>query len=118
MACQISAAKPTTSGPPRDMSTIAALFCFAVGVAAFPEARSASTLVPVAVGDEAEAEAGADPTARDRDTGFGHGFSYTYCSAFPLQVLALLASYVPLEYIQHVPEEYGERSSVRGLKTT
>jgi hypothetical protein len=118
MACHINAARPTTSEPPIDTFTSAALFDFAVGVAVLSETRSASTSVLVPVGAEAEADAGADPEAADKEAGFGHGFSYTYCSGFPLQVPAFVASYVPFEYIQHVPEENGERSSVRGLKTT
>jgi hypothetical protein len=118
IACYINATTPITSKVPTDTSMSAALFGFAAGVVVLPETRSASTLVPVAVSAETEVDAGADPEAADKEAGFGHGFLYTYCSGFPLQVLAFVASYVPFGYIQQVPEENGERSSVRGLKTT
>jgi hypothetical protein len=102
----------------RDTSTSIAPFRCIAGVAMLPDTCSALTSVPVAVRAEAEADAGADPEADDKEAGFGHGFSYTYCSGFPPQLPAFVASYVPFGYIQQVPEENGERSSVRGLKTT
>lgn len=50
--------------------------------------------------------------------GLGHGFLYTYCSASPLHLVASAALYVPLGYIQQLPEAYCELSSLCGLKTT
>ena len=118
VACYTNAAILITSKIPIDTSISAALFDFGVGRIVLSEMPSASTSVPVVSCAEAEAEAGADPEAADEEAGFGHGFSYTYCSGFPLQVPDFVASYVPFGYIQQVPEENGERSSLRGLKTT
>jgi hypothetical protein len=58
-----------------------------------------------------------DVELRD-DEGLGHGFLYTYCSASPLHLVASAALYVPLGYIQQLPEAYCELSSLCGLKTT
>jgi hypothetical protein len=44
--------------------------------------------------------------------GLGHKLLYTNCSGAPLHVPADPASYVPLVYIQHVPEAYGELSGL------
>ena len=65
--------------------------------------------------------ASAVPVALERpvaDDGLGHKFLYTNCSGAPLQALADLALNVPFEYIQQVPEAYGELPGLCGLKTT
>lgn len=54
----------------------------------------------------------------DEGDGLGHMLLYTNCSGAPLQVVADPALYVPLVYIQQVPEAYGELSGLCGLKTT
>jgi hypothetical protein len=50
--------------------------------------------------------------------GLGHKLLYTYCSGAPLQVPTAPPLYVPFEYIQHVPDAYGELLGLCGLKTT
>src|ERR1700712_3388158 len=50
------------------------------------------------------------------DGGLGHTLLYTNCSGAPLQAVADAALYVPLGYIQQVPEAYCELLGFRGLK--
>jgi hypothetical protein len=67
--------------------------------------------------DEAEVDE-ADPEDESEGDGLGHTLSYTNCSGSPSHSDAASASYVPLGYIQQVPERYGELLGLCGLKTT
>ncbi|KAK3203009.1 hypothetical protein GRF29_154g1511575 [Pseudopithomyces chartarum] len=65
-----------------------------------------SSFFPVSFGASLpDFDADAKDEAADEAAALGHGFSYTYCSVFPSHFFPFVASNVPLEYIQHVPDE-------------